>query len=892
MSKFASGQTVYHPDFGRGYVEVDKSETVLVRFEHGYYEECLPESLTVKTGIAERIENRILDNSRETLLKVIANAITSVNDTWGVFSKSRITLLPHQLWVCHRVLRNWPARCLVADDVGLGKTIEAGLMLWPLISKGRVKRLLILCPAALVEQWQYRLKDMFDIRLARYLPEADTPRVNFWNTQNQVVASLQTLRDDHKKRHERLFAAEPWDLLIVDEAHHLNFDENTGTTLGYRLVEKLIRKNLVQSRIFFTGTPHRGKDYAFLALLRLLEPELFSLKIPLVEQLGNLRKVVIRNNKQNVTDMTGKKLFQPVKVYSETFTYSPEEAYFYSLLTDFIATGKTYAITSLSDRNRRAVMLVLISMQKLASSSIAAIKKALLGRLKRLRQSGEKLREAKKQLEAIKDVTSRFDTGDDLSLTDELQKQEELISELSASLPLMEDEITQLEILVKAAETVTRETKIGKILEILNEKYQHRSVLFFTEYKATQALLLSELMRKYGEKSVTFINGDNRLEGIVDAHGNRKTIAKPREQAAADFNAGKVRFLISTEAAGEGIDLQESCHSLIHVDLPWNPMRLHQRVGRLNRYGQKYPVEVATLRNPETVEARIWNKLNEKINRIMIALGSAMDDPEDLLQLVLGMTSSSLFTELFADAPSVAEERLDEWFDAKTKTFGGRDALQAVKNLVGNCSSFDYQDLDDIPRKDLPDLQIFFENMLSYNKRKIFRSGNGMSFKTPDVWLNDAGVKRRYEGVVFSRGEKSYDASLRVMGVGHRAFDQALAQAEMFDSQLSKINGLKNDLLIFSVFDRVTTHDIGVEKVILGYEAAKDRVVLDWELIDILNDLLNRKNVLSANESFDQEQLRASLQSAEKVIREKINTNNIPFKVPEIRPLAILLATD
>src|SRR4029079_4957618 len=114
--------------------------------------------------------------------------IRSVNDQWGVFSLSRISLLPHQPWVCRKVLEQWPAHWLIADDVGLGKTIEAGLILWPLLSRGTVQRLLVLCPASLVEQWQLRLKDMFDIRLARYLPDLDTSRSDFWNNQTYVVA--------------------------------------------------------------------------------------------------------------------------------------------------------------------------------------------------------------------------------------------------------------------------------------------------------------------------------------------------------------------------------------------------------------------------------------------------------------------------------------------------------------------------------------------------------------------------------------------------------------------------------------------------------------------------------------------------------------------------------
>ena len=194
------------------------------------------------------------------ITRVQAEAIQSINDAWGVFSPSRIALLPHQLWVCRRVQEEWPTRWLIADDVGLGKTIEAGLILWPLLAKERVKRLLILAPASLVEQWQYRLRTMFDIRIARYAADSDTEQGGFWQTHNQVIASLNTLRLDHNGRHERLFEGDPWDLLIVDEAHHLNADERSGPTLGYRLVQQLVEEEHVKSMLFFTGnTPPREK---------------------------------------------------------------------------------------------------------------------------------------------------------------------------------------------------------------------------------------------------------------------------------------------------------------------------------------------------------------------------------------------------------------------------------------------------------------------------------------------------------------------------------------------------------------------------------------------------------------------------------------------------------
>ena len=321
-------------------VLVDAGTTIVVRFEHGI-EQCLASELVGQSGPTQAVDAETWHSPLEVVTRVQAECIQSVNDTWGVFSLSRIALLPHQLWVCRKVLESWPTRWLVADDVGLGKTIEAGLILWPLLSRGTVKRLLVLCPASLVDQWQVRLRTMFDIRLAHYAPDADRPQAEFWDMHTQVVASLQTLRADHRGRHQRMLDAPAWDLLIVDEAHHLNSDEQTGATLGYQLVEKLVKHRKIMSAVFFTGTPHRGKNYGFLNLLKLLKPDVFDPKKPLQDQLARLREVMIRNNKQCVTDLRGRPLFQAPRVTAETYRFCEQEEAFYDLLTMFAARFST-----------------------------------------------------------------------------------------------------------------------------------------------------------------------------------------------------------------------------------------------------------------------------------------------------------------------------------------------------------------------------------------------------------------------------------------------------------------------------------------------------------------------------------------------------------------------
>ena len=882
------GDEIVHGRYGPGTVEFPKGATAIVRFAHGL-EECEVSTLRKQAGVQRAVEAQHWHALPEVVAKCQAAAIRSVNDSWGVFSRSRIALLPHQLWVCHQVSRRWPIRYLVADDVGLGKTIEAGLILWPLLSSGMVNRLLVLCPAALVEQWQLRLREMFDIRLSRYTTEVDTARGDFWNTHRQVVASLPTLRSDRGGRHDRMLEADPWDLLIIDEAHHLNADEGKGSTLSYGFVEQLLEHGKVESCVFFSGTPHRGKPFGFWSLMRLLRPDLFDPAKGDEEQIRSLGEALIRNNKSMVTDMEGRKLFQPVTVTAETYGYGPEEEAFYELLTDFIATGKAYA-TSLSASKGNQVILVLIAMQKLASSSVAAIRKALKRRLQKLRDQRDDLRK-RIELTAKEQAALAPDPYDFGSLSDQADVLDAMLAE--ATLTLMEAEIPHLESLVEAADSVTTETKIEKILDVLDDRFRDRTVLFFTEYKATQALLMSALMRKYGEDCVTFINGDENIGDLVLPDGSVVSRRIDRAEAAERFNAGRVRFLVSTEAGGEGIDLQDRCYSLIHVDLPWNPMRLHQRVGRLNRYGQKMPVQVITLRNPATVEARIWDLLNAKLERIMGALGNAMDEPEDLLQLVLGMSSPSVFTHLFAEGQAVKKERLAQWFDRETATFGGKSAIETVKSLVGHAMRFDLSSLKEVPNVDLPHLERFFEGMLALSRRRPSRSPEGLSFKTPDDWLDEPGIRPRYENVVFDRRAHGRNAAERVIGVGHKLFDKALRIAAELPVSTAWSGDLDRPLVVFQVYDRVTDQAGRMRQAVIAVERTNGRgddgwnAVRDWELLKRLNEL-KLKDKGHEEPEADAGKLREVLDEAEGWVRSRLGSYGFPFRIPECKPIGLI----
>ncbi|HCM5461923.1 SNF2-related protein [Klebsiella aerogenes] len=869
---FQQGQQVRHERFGLGTIELLRENTALIRFESSFEERPLSELEPVRSAQDALAEGNY-DDLREVLARSQALAIRSINDSWGVFSTSRINLLPHQLWVCHRVLRQWPVQKLIADDVGLGKTVEAGLILWPLLAKKRVQRLLVLAPASLVPQWQERLRQMFDIRLSLYSTEIDTERSDYWNTHPWVVASLPTLRKDINGRHERMLKADDWDLLIIDEAHHLNSLEDSGATQGYRFVQKLIDHGKFASRLFFTATPHRGKNYGFFALLRLLRPDLFDVNKPFETQQHHVRDVVIRNNKQTVTNMDGERLFKTVNVTSQTYHFSEAEQSFYDRLTRFILSGQAYA-SSLSSANQQAVQLVLTAMQKLAASSVAAIYAAINGRIARLGENQKKLQALSDEMNAIMSDSQAPD------LDDAYIALESEYVEMSASVQLMQNELPMLEELQALAGNVESETKIQTLLNVLETTFLNRTVVFFTEYKATQALLINTLNARFGYGCVSFINGEGRLEGIYNKQGVKTSWSMDRYHAAEQFKSGQVRFIVCTEAGGEGIDLQDNCYSMIHVDLPWNPMRLHQRVGRLNRYGQKHQVEVITLRNPDTVESRIWDLLNSKITTVMRSLGDAMEEPEDLLQLILGMSDKGFFNSLFADGLIQKPETLNAWFDSRAGTFGGQSAVSVVKGLVGHADKFEYQNLQEVPKLDLNNMYSFLENMLKLNGHRLENEGGTLSFVTPKEWINQFGIKKKYNNMTFDR--ISEDKSLEVLGVGHVILNNAIAQAEKFNASTAVARGISAPLLIYILRDQITgdsnVHSFTVVGVLLNDEP---KVLVNDDLVhqlSVIYEGMPKGSPVVKLDSTYQIDSASDLKIAEISLEQAIPSLNLPYE--------------
>lgn len=864
------GDMVFHSDLGAGRIRLIEGKTALVAFDHGI-EECLISELELRQSAAERLTSRSFDPMLPVLCRVMAGAIRSVNDEWGVFATSRINLLPHQLWVCRRVLETEPARWLVADDVGLGKTIEAGLVLLSMRSAGRLRRCLIIVPASLTGQWQRRMLGMFDLRFELYKASEDTAKnEKFWQGDRLVIASMQTLSMNRGGRVDRLALAEEWDMVVVDEAHRLNIEERSKGTLSYRLLYRLQDEGRIKSLLFFTGTPHKGKNYSFFSMLNLLQPGLIEdVKNAGLADYEKIPQIMIRNNKQKVTDMSGNKLFQPVTINKESYAYSEAEARFYDTLTEFVERGRIYAQDQ-SAAIQKIVYFLLTTIQKLASSSIAAVKKALKSRVRMLE---DKLAEARAVLDG-----SEEDVLEDGSAEAEADQ----YARLKGVLP---DEIAALRELLDLAEAIETETKMEEILTTVRETYsQGEAILFFTEYKATQALLISLLRSEYGHDAVVFINGDEALAFGEDEPRE----AMSREMAAERFNSGTARFLVSTEAAGEGIDLQENSHVLFHVDLPWNPMRLHQRLGRLHRYGQKYPVQVHMFRNPDTVESLIWEKLEEKLQNITAAF-QGMEDPEDMCLAVIGTAANSFFTDLFSHAPRKGGN-LSSWFDVRAATFGGKDVVSEVRRMFKHVNRFDFGPAAaNLPQTDLKDLMPYTKLALSRAGAKLLKTDDArkLAFKTPKEYAKGVQIAPQYS-LVFSRETHCCEGE-DLAGLGLAIIDKLVDDGCSLLESYAPVPGLTAPLFIFRIRDKVTTNKQLRQRIVaVTREEGSWQLLRDWELLLKLNDLAGKlprkKDVEPQGRHPEEEDMAAARQWLEA----NLAPLNLPYKIAETELTACL----
>lgn len=553
--------------------------------------------------------------------------------------------LPHQLYAVSRALAGERVRYLLADEVGLGKTIEAGLILRELKARGLVRRTLVVAPAGLVGQWREELKNRFaeEFRAiepgtfadARELLGLD-PAENLWRLHDQVICSVDSVKPldgrrgwsreqlarVNRERHEDLVTA-GWDLVIVDEAHRLG--GSSENVARYRLGEAL--GLAAPYLLLLSATPHQGKTDAFRRLLGFLDPEAFVQGVTVNREA--VAPFVIRTEKRNAIDVEGKPLFRPRQTRLLPVRWEEahaEEAALYEAVTEYVRQGYDQAVR----QNRNALAFLMILMQRLVTSSLRAIRTSLEKRLA--------------VLELPEGQLSLFpeEIGDDW---EELTGQEQLETALKARLKGLANERREVELLLSAArrcEARGPDAKAEALLAELRrlereEEDPELKVLLFTEFVPTQEML-AELLTGHGYP-VVVLNG---------------TMAPEERRAAEAKFRGASRILVSTDAGGEGLNFQ-FCHVVVNYDLPWNPMKLEQRIGRVDRIGQTRVVQAVNLALEGSVEERVREVLEEKLRVILEEFG--VDKLSDVLDTgEAEVDFDRVYVEALRDPAAAAEK--------------------------------------------------------------------------------------------------------------------------------------------------------------------------------------------------------------------------------------------
>ena len=538
------------------------------------------------------------DSSERFRLKTLAYALDAWNQVTGALDRFDVDPLPHQINLVHRIMTSDRDNWLIADDVGLGKTIEVGLLLAAKKRRREARRVLIVCPAGMVQQWKDEMQDKFNEAFRIYGQDFGIERPNEWAAHNydKVIVSIDRAKSE---RHLPLFTAsdpEPWDVIVFDEAHHLSKVSGEAVTQRYRLAERL--RPLTDEFIFLTGTPHQGDHERFVNLLRLLRPDLTRRLATIFSDPSVVAEIVLRNRKSEVTDAQGEFLFRGQDTRRIEVPLSDAAREFDGKLQDYLRYG--YDAAAVGGAAGRAIGFVMTIYRKLASSSIAAIERALQRRLARL------------QGVSVSEIRSPFADGFDEDAFEEGTDSRDDLDEIAdvAAAPFFDDEQLQIAGLLAAAATVNADDRklerfLTKIVAPLHR--QGHKLLVFTEYRATQDYLVAALAKRYPRSGVAQINGGMNL---------------PKKRQSIDLFNQSAQFMVSTEAGGEGFNLHENCHILVNYDLPWNPARLVQRAGRLYRYGQDRRVIVFNLLANDGFDNLALGKMLERVENIAADMAS------------------------------------------------------------------------------------------------------------------------------------------------------------------------------------------------------------------------------------------------------------------------------
>jgi superfamily II DNA or RNA helicase len=570
--------------------------------------------------------------------------------------------LPHQLKALRRAVSQDRVRFLLADEVGLGKTIEAGLIMRELKLRGLVRRILIITPKGLVTQWIAEMQTHFGEEL-RFFSPADfsgyrriNPHDNVWRAFDQVVCSLDSVkpmesrqgwsREDitefNKERFEDLITA-GWDLIIVDESHRIG--GSSEQVARYQL-----GRGLSEASPYFlllSATPHQGKSDAFHRLVSLLDKNAFPDPGSVTRE--RVHPYVIRTEKRQAIDAAGNPLFKPriTKLVGVSWDGHTDQKQLYDAVTEYVREGYNQAMRE----KKTYVGFLMILMQRLVTSSTRAIITTLEKRLTALQAPGEQLTMLPLMVE---------------DEWNELDGQDQLESFLKTRLAALKNERAEVELLLTAARKVEARGPDAKAEALLEWVYKFQKeegdpdvkLLVFTEFVPTQHML-AEFLTERGI-SVVCLNGSMSME--------------ERQQVQGAF-AKDFRILISTDAGGEGLNLQ-FCHIVVNFDIPWNPMRLEQRIGRVDRIGQKSVVRAVNFLFADSVEFRVRDVLEAKLAVILEEFG--VDKTSDVFD---SAEAANMFDNLYVDA-LLHPDRIAESVAQVAETIKARAGEAHSKNTM------------------------------------------------------------------------------------------------------------------------------------------------------------------------------------------------------------------
>jgi SNF2 family DNA or RNA helicase len=555
-------------------------------------------------------------------LQAYALGIAFEFDPYFGLSISRVDPLPHQLEAVYDYLLKLPqVRFLLADDAGAGKTIMSGLLIRELKLRGLIERILIVCPANLAFQWQRELRDKFDEQF-EVLKGGDIREqygINQWLERPQIVTSL-----DLAKRNEILPGLRQvgWDLVIADEAHRLSWTPPSRKTARYALGELL--RDISDHMLLLTATPHKGDPDNFTLFLQLLDQDTYADVRSIREAMERrhapfyLRRtkeaMVYFPERQADGTWTARKVFTKRIPRTVSFAIDGAEFDLYDEVTKFVRRQSEAAAARGDDSRARAVGFLMALYQRRLASSTYALRHSLENRAKRLA-------DALKHAEALaKEAPPDIPDPSELEELEDSERErlERLLDAitLAGNADQVQEEIQQLYELAEAAQAVedgNAEAKLSKLRGLLEDEGffadRDKRLLIFTEFKDTLDYLVQKL--KEMGFDVGTIHGGMQI-GSREQPGTRLF-------AEQQFKEGAVQILVATEAAGEGINLQ-FCHMLVNYDIPWNPNRLEQRMGRIHRYGQTHDCLIFNFAATNTIEGRVLARLLDKLQEIRDAL--------------------------------------------------------------------------------------------------------------------------------------------------------------------------------------------------------------------------------------------------------------------------------